>query len=289
MDVSFKIGPDEAVALVGPNGAGKTTIVKLLTRLYDPDEGQILIDGVDIREYDLQSLHDAVGVIFQDYVTYFFSAGDNIGVGRLEEMQNRERVETSAVKSGADRVITRLPKGYDTTLGRWFDEGYQLSGGEWQKVALARAFMRDAAILILDEPTASLDARAEYEIFAHMKELTAGQDGRVHQPPLQHGAPGRPHLRAGERHDQGGRQPRRPARPRRHLRRAVQSAGGGVPVTLVVSCQLSVDERLTTDVTDQLTTDNRQLGTPWQTDELRHQRYPDYCRGNGGRERDGAH
>ncbi len=174
-DVSFKIRPDEAVALVGQNGAGKTTIVKLLTRLYDPVEGQILIDGVDIREYDLQSLHDAVGVIFQDYVTYFFSASDNIGVGRLDEMQNRERVETSATKSGADRVIAKLPKGYDTTLGRWFDEGHQLSGGEWQKVALARAFMRDADILILDEPTASLDARSEYEIFAHMKELTVGK------------------------------------------------------------------------------------------------------------------
>jgi ATP-binding cassette subfamily B protein len=174
-DVNFKIGPDEAVALVGQNGAGKTTIVKLITRLYDPDEGQILIDGVDLREYDLQSLHDAIGVIFQDYVTYFFSASDNIGVGRLAEMQNREMVETSASKSGADSVITKLPKGYDTTLGRWFDEGYQLSGGEWQKVALARAFMRDAVILILDEPTASLDARSEYEIFAHMKELTEGK------------------------------------------------------------------------------------------------------------------
>ncbi|MEO8286646.1 MAG: ABC transporter ATP-binding protein [Chloroflexota bacterium] len=174
-DVSFYIRPDEAVALVGQNGAGKTTIVKLITRLYDPDEGQILIDGVGIREYDLQSLHDATGVIFQDYVTYFFSASDNIGIGKLEEMQNRELVEVSANKSGAAGVISKLPKGYDTTLGRWFDEGYQLSGGEWQKVALARAFMRDAGILILDEPTASLDARAEYEIFARMKELTQGK------------------------------------------------------------------------------------------------------------------
>lgn len=174
-DVSFKIEPDEAVALVGQNGAGKTTIVKLITRLYDPDGGEILIDGVDIREYDLESLHAAIGVIFQDYVTYFFSASDNIGVGRLADMSNREKVEESAEKSGANDVIARLPKGYDTTLGRWFDEGYQLSGGEWQKVALARAFMRDAAILILDEPTASLDARSEYEIFARMKELTEGK------------------------------------------------------------------------------------------------------------------
>ncbi len=174
-DVSFTVGPTESVALVGQNGAGKTTIVMFLTRLYDPDEGQILLDGVDIREYDLESLHAAIGVIFQDYVTYFFSARDNIGVGRLEELDNMERVEASAERSGADRVIERLPLGYDTTLGRWFDEGYQLSGGEWQKVALARAFMRDAAILVLDEPTASLDARAEYEIFARMKELSQGK------------------------------------------------------------------------------------------------------------------
>lgn len=174
-NVSFKIHPGEAVALVGQNGAGKTTIVKLLTRLYDPDEGQILLNGHDIREYDLASLHSAIGVIFQDYVTYFFTARENIGVGRLLEIDDLAAIEASAAKSGADNVIRKLPKGYDTTLGKWFDEGYQLSGGEWQKVALARAFMRDAEILILDEPTASLDARAEYEIFAHMKELTTGK------------------------------------------------------------------------------------------------------------------
>jgi ATP-binding cassette subfamily B protein len=174
-DVSFFINRDEAIALVGQNGAGKTTIVKLLTRLYDPDSGEILIDGVNIKEYTLDSLRAAIGVIFQDYVTYFFSARDNIGVGKLEERENREMIEASAGKSGADAVIGRLPKGYETTLGRWFDEGYQLSGGEWQKMALARAFMRDAAILVLDEPTASLDARSEYEIFANMKELTRGK------------------------------------------------------------------------------------------------------------------
>jgi ATP-binding cassette subfamily B protein len=174
-DLSFTIRPDETVALVGSNGAGKTTIVKLLTRLYDPNAGTILIDGHDIRDYDLASLHRAIGVIFQDYATYFFSAQENIGVGRLDQIANRELVAAAAAKSGADQVIGRLPKGYDTTLGRWFDEGYQLSGGEWQKVALARAFMRDAEILILDEPTASLDARAEYEIFARMKALTEGK------------------------------------------------------------------------------------------------------------------
>jgi len=176
-DVSFRVALDETVALVGQNGAGKTTIVKLLTRLYDPSEGQILINGRDIREYELASLHAAIGVIFQDYVTYFFSAGENIGVGRLADMEDRAQVEAAAARSGADTVIARLPSGYDTTLGRWFDEGFQLSGGEWQKVALARAFMRDAEVLILDEPTASLDARAEYEIFARMQALTEGKMG----------------------------------------------------------------------------------------------------------------
>jgi ATP-binding cassette subfamily B protein len=172
-DVSFTIAPGETIALVGRNGAGKTTIVKLLTRLYDPDEGQILIDGVDIREYDPADLRHEVGVIFQDYVTYFLSAGENIGVGRLEALADRDRIADSAEQSGADSVIARLPQGYDTTLGKWFDQGFQLSGGEWQKIALARAFMRDAQILVLDEPTAALDAQAEYEIFARMKELTA--------------------------------------------------------------------------------------------------------------------
>lgn len=174
-EVSFTVALDETVALVGQNGAGKTTLVKLLTRLYDPDAGEILLDGRDIRDYDLASLRAAIGVIFQDYVTYFFSAAENIGVGRLAEMEDRGRIEEAAARSGADAVIERLPRGYDTTLGRWFDEGCQLSGGEWQKVALARAFMRDAEILILDEPTASLDARAEAEIFARMQRLTEGK------------------------------------------------------------------------------------------------------------------
>ena len=172
-NVSFTIASGETIALVGRNGAGKTTVVKLLTRLYDPDEGTILVDGVDIREYDPAELRHEIGVIFQDYVTYFLSAGENIGVGRLEVLDDRERIAAAAAQSGADGVITRLPQGYDTMLGKWFDQGHQLSGGEWQKIALARAFMRDAQILVLDEPTAALDAQAEYEIFAHMKELTA--------------------------------------------------------------------------------------------------------------------
>jgi len=174
-NVSFTIHSGEAVALVGRNGAGKTTIVKLLTRLYDPDEGEILIGGRNIKEYDLEELREKVGVIFQDYVTYFMSARENIGVGRIAEIENQALVSSAAQKSGANTVIDKLPEGYETMLGRWFEKGTQLSGGEWQKVALARAFMRDAPILILDEPTSSLDAQAEYDVFAKFRVLTKGK------------------------------------------------------------------------------------------------------------------
>ena len=174
-NVSFTIRAGEAIALVGRNGAGKTTVVKLLTRLYDPDEGEILIGGRNIKEYDLQELRGHVGVIFQDYVTYFLSARENIGVGRVSEIENTELVTSAAHKSGANTVIEGLAEGYDTMLGRWFNKGTQLSGGEWQKIALARAFMRDAGILILDEPTSALDARAEYEVFTHFRTLTGGK------------------------------------------------------------------------------------------------------------------
>ncbi len=173
--VSFKIEAGESIALVGRNGAGKTTMVKLLTRLYDPDGGEILIGGRNIKEYDLKELREQVGVIFQDYVTYFMSARENIGVGRIGEIEDRELVTSAARKSGANAVIERLPEQYDTMLGKWFDKGTQLSGGEWQKVALARAFMRDARILILDEPTSSLDAQAESEVFSHFRALTDGK------------------------------------------------------------------------------------------------------------------
>ncbi|HVB73447.1 MAG TPA: ABC transporter ATP-binding protein [Ktedonobacteraceae bacterium] len=174
-NVSFTVRAGESIALVGSNGAGKTTIVKLLTRLYDPDEGEILIGGHNIKEYNLDELREHVGVIFQDYVTWYLSARENIGVGRIAELENQPLVAGAARKSGADKVIERLSEGYDTTLGRWFEKGAQLSGGEWQKVALARAFMRDAGILILDEPTSSLDAQAEYEVFARFRELTTGK------------------------------------------------------------------------------------------------------------------
>jgi ATP-binding cassette subfamily B protein len=174
-DLSFTIEPGETVAVVGRNGAGKTTLVKLVARLYDPDAGQILIDGHDVREYDPDELRAQIGVIFQDYVTYHLSARENIGVGRLDHLEDMAAVRDAADRGGATTLIERLPEGYDALLGRWFDQGHQLSGGEWQKVALSRAFMRDAQILILDEPTAALDAKAEYELFARLRELTSGR------------------------------------------------------------------------------------------------------------------
>jgi ATP-binding cassette, subfamily B, bacterial len=176
--VSFTIHPGETIALVGRNGMGKTTLVKLLTRLYEPDEGEILIGGRNIREYDLEELRQHIGVIFQDYVNYYLTARENIGVGRIEEIENRELVMKAAHKSGANIVIEKLPQSYETTLGRWFKtlrESTQLSGGEWQKIALARAFMRDASILILDEPTSALDAQAEYEVFTQFRSLMHGK------------------------------------------------------------------------------------------------------------------
>ena len=174
-DISFTIHAGEAVALVGRNGAGKTTIVKLLTRLYDPDEGEILVNGQNIKDYDLDALRKEIGVIFQDYVTYFLTAGRNIGVGRVDDMEDAEGIRVAAAKSGANAVIEQLPEEYNTMLGKWFDKGQQLSGGEWQKIALARAFMRDAQLLILDEPTSSLDPQAEYDVFTRFRELTEGK------------------------------------------------------------------------------------------------------------------
>lgn len=174
--VSFTIQAGESVALVGSNGAGKTTLVKLLTRLYEPDEGEILLGGHNIKEYDLEDLRNQIGVIFQDFVNYYLTARENIGVGRVAEIENKELVIQAARKSGANTVIERLPQSYETTLGRWFknvQESSQLSGGEWQKLALARGFMRDARILVLDEPTSALDAQAEYEVFKHFRTLTA--------------------------------------------------------------------------------------------------------------------
>jgi ATP-binding cassette subfamily B protein len=160
---------------VGENGAGKTTLVKLLARLYDPTEGRILLDGVDLRDYDLEDLRRNVGVIFQDFVRYDFLLRENIAVGNIERLTQDTQIESAAQRSLADTVAARLPGRYDQMLGKRFEGGVDLSGGEWQKVALARAYMRDAQLLILDEPTAALDARAEYEVFLRFAELTAGR------------------------------------------------------------------------------------------------------------------
>jgi ATP-binding cassette subfamily B protein len=173
--LSFRFTPGERIALVGENGAGKTTLVKLLARLYDPDEGRVLLDGVDLRDYDLESLRRAIGVIFQDFVRYDFIMKENIGVSQVDALDDEVRVRDAAARSLADTVAQRLGNGYNQMLGRRFDGGVELSGGEWQKVALARAYMRDAQVLILDEPTAALDARAEYEVFLRFAELTAGK------------------------------------------------------------------------------------------------------------------
>lgn len=169
---NFHLRPSERVALIGENGQGKTTIVKLLTRLYDPLEGQVLLDGIDLREYSLESLYREIGVIFQDFMRYEMRASENIAVGRIDEVGNLPLIELSAEKSLADEVIRRLPHSYGQMLGRRFEGGVDLSGGEWQKVALARAYLREAQVLILDEPTAALDARSEYEVFQRFAELT---------------------------------------------------------------------------------------------------------------------
>jgi ATP-binding cassette subfamily B protein len=174
-NLTFELRAGEILALVGENGAGKTTLVKLLARLYDPDEGRILLDGHDLREYDLFALRANIGVIFQDFVRYHFTAADNIAVGRIEERGDRARIVEAAERSLADEVIRKLPDGYEQVLGKRFRTGIDLSGGEWQKIAIARAYMRDAQLLILDEPTAALDARAEYEVFGRFKELSRGK------------------------------------------------------------------------------------------------------------------
>jgi len=173
--LTFTLHAGEVLALVGENGAGKTTLVKLLARLYDPDEGRILLDGHDLREYDLQELRANIGVIFQDFVRYHLSAAENIAVGRIDARADRGRIISAAERSLADPVIRGLANGYDQMIGKRFRGGVDLSGGEWQKIAIARAYMRDAQLLILDEPTAALDARSEFEVFQRFKELSEGK------------------------------------------------------------------------------------------------------------------
>ncbi|MBW4696986.1 MAG: ABC transporter ATP-binding protein/permease [Aphanocapsa lilacina HA4352-LM1] len=173
--VSFEIRPGETVALVGENGSGKTTLVKLLTRLYEPTGGRILLEGRDLAEYEPEKLRELVGVVFQDFVRFHATARDNIGYGRVDALTDLERIEAAAGRGGASALVTSLARGYDTMLGKWFREGQDLSGGQWQKIALARAYMRDAPVLVLDEPTAALDARAEHEVSSKFRELRRGK------------------------------------------------------------------------------------------------------------------
>jgi ATP-binding cassette subfamily B protein len=172
---NFTLEPGQRIALIGENGQGKTTVVKLITRLYDPTEGQILLDGIDLRDYKLEDLHHEIGVIFQDFMRYEMTARENISVGRVESEHSQMEIESAAHKSLAESVIAKLPGGYDQMLGRRFETGVELSGGEWQRVALARAYLRDAQLLVLDEPTAALDARSELEVFERFAELTTGK------------------------------------------------------------------------------------------------------------------
>jgi ATP-binding cassette, subfamily B, bacterial len=171
-DFNFTLAPGERIALIGENGQGKTTVVKLITRLYDPTEGQILLDGVDLRDYKLEDLHHEIGVIFQDFMRYEMTARENIAVGRVEREHTEADIELAAEKSLAASVVAKLERGYDQMLGRRFETGVELSGGEWQRVALARAYLRDAQLLVLDEPTAALDAKSELEVFERFAELT---------------------------------------------------------------------------------------------------------------------
>jgi ATP-binding cassette subfamily B protein len=174
-NLNFTLHPREKLALVGENGAGKTTLVKLLARLYEPTEGRILLDGIDLREYAIEDLRLNLGVIFQDYLRYQMTLSHNIAVGNIKEIENKALIKKAAQESLADALANKLPNEYDQWLGRRFNEGVELSGGEWQKVALARAYMKEAQVLILDEPTAALDARAEYEVFQRFAQLTEGK------------------------------------------------------------------------------------------------------------------
>jgi ATP-binding cassette subfamily B protein len=171
-DLDLHIRPGETVALVGENGSGKTTLVKLLTRLFDPTDGEILLDGRDIREFDLEDLRRHTAAIFQDYCHYHMTARDNVALGRIEQLDDLDAIRLAAERGQAAPLIESLPSGYETVLGRRFEGGVELSGGEWQKIALSRAFMRDAQILILDEPSAALDVETEHEIYRHFAELT---------------------------------------------------------------------------------------------------------------------
>ncbi len=175
-NISLHLKPREKLAIVGENGSGKTTLIKLLTRLYTPDSGRIFLDGLDLQEWDVDVLRRRIGVIFQNFVRYQFTVGENIGVGDVEHLENKTRWQTAAQKGMSQSFIDQLPQSFQTQLGRWFKGGQELSGGQWQKIALSRAFMRSQAdILVLDEPTSAIDAQAEFEIFNHFRTVTKNQ------------------------------------------------------------------------------------------------------------------
>ena len=175
-NVSLHIKPGESLAIVGENGSGKTTLIKLLTRLYSPASGKIFLEGLELKEWDIEALRKKIGVIFQDFARYQLIVGENIGIGDVEEIKEESLIQEAARKGTADEFVNNLPHSYKTQLGTWFKDGKELSGGQWQKIALSRAFMRNKAdILILDEPTAAIDARAEAEIFSHFRDLTANK------------------------------------------------------------------------------------------------------------------
>ncbi len=178
-DVSLTLAPGEKLGLVGENGAGKSTLVKLLLRLYEPTQGDILYGGVNLRDMDPEDLRSRFGAVFQDFVRYQFSAAENIGLGHVEALEDRARVRRAAEEGGASSVVEALPKGYDTMLGGWFEKGQELSAGQWQKLGVSRAFMRDAEVLILDEPTASIDAEAEHALFERFQRLAADRTAIV--------------------------------------------------------------------------------------------------------------
>ncbi|MBN1999136.1 ABC transporter ATP-binding protein, partial [candidate division KSB1 bacterium] len=171
--ISFSLKPGEHIALVGENGAGKTTLIKLLCRLYDPTFGRILLDGRNLADYQVRDVQDHFGIVFQDYMKYFLSARDNIGFGDVTRYNSDDRIYRAARQAGAEKFIEALPDRYDTMLGKMFENGEELSIGQWQKIALARSFLRNAPIVVLDEPTSSLDAKAEYRVYEHFKQLTA--------------------------------------------------------------------------------------------------------------------
>ena len=173
--IDLALAPGEVIALVGENGSGKTTLIKLLCRLYDPERGKITLDGTDLKELDPVRWRREIGVIFQDYVNYYLSAWENIWLGNVDDPPDRERIVRAAELSGADPLIRRLPQGYETQLGHRFDGGRELSVGEWQKIALARSFLREARILVMDEPASSLDPLAEREMFRRFRGAIGGR------------------------------------------------------------------------------------------------------------------